>query len=98
MINYLKRFIPDFSTLAYPIRKLTDQDIKFEWSDDCEKSFQTLNNYLTKKAVDNTLMKQKKNTVIYCDPSPIGLFSILLRRILRTNMTIFTLYFIYLVL
>ena len=68
MINYLKRFIPDFSTLAYPIRKLTDQDIKFEWSDDCEKSFQTLNNYLTKKAVDNTLMKQKKTllfTVIH---------------------------------
>ena len=36
MINYLKRFIPDFSTLTYPIRKLTHQDIKFEWSDDCE--------------------------------------------------------------
>ena len=30
MINYLKRFVPDFSTLASPIRKLTHQDIKFE--------------------------------------------------------------------
>ena len=28
------------------ISKLTYQDIKFEWSDDCEKSFQTLNNCL----------------------------------------------------
>ena len=36
MIIYLKLFIPDFSTLTYPIRKLTHQDIKFEWSDDCE--------------------------------------------------------------
>ena len=36
MINFLKRFIPDFSTLTYPIRKLTHQDIKLERSDDCE--------------------------------------------------------------
>ena len=52
MIHYLKRFIPDFSALTYPIRKLTHLDIKFEWSDDCDKSFQTLNNYLTEKAVN----------------------------------------------
>ena len=77
MINYLKRFIPDFSTLTYPIRKLTHQDIKFEWSDDWQKSFQTLNNYLTEKAV-NTYFDEKKNTVIYCDTSPLGLSSILL--------------------
>ena len=36
MINYLKRFIPDFSTRTYSIHKLTQQDIKFEWSDYCE--------------------------------------------------------------
>ena len=41
MIIYLKRFIPDFSTLTYPIRKLTHQGTKFEWSDDFEKSFKT---------------------------------------------------------
>ena len=52
MIHYLKRFIPDFNTLTYPIRKLTHLDIKFEWSDDCDKSFQNLNNYLTEKAVN----------------------------------------------
>ena len=66
MINYLKRFIPDFSTLTYLIRKLTHQDIKFEWSDDSEKSFQTLNNHLTERTV-NTYFDEKKNTVIYCD-------------------------------
>ena len=77
MINYLKRFIPDFSKLTYPTRKLTHQDIKFEWSDDCEKSFQTLNNYLTEKAV-NTYFYEKKNTVIYCKASPVESSSILL--------------------
>ena len=79
MINYLKRFIPDFSTLTYPIRKLSHQDIKFEWSDDCEKSFQTLNNYLIERTV-NTYFDEKKNTVIYCDTSPVGLSSILLQK------------------
>ena len=64
MINDLKRFIPDFSTLAYAIRKLADQDIKFEWSNDCEKSFQTLNNYLTKKAV-NTYFDETKKTLLF---------------------------------
>ena len=65
MIDFLKRFIPDFRTLNYQIRKLTHQDIKFEWSDNCEKSFQTLNNYLIERAV-NIYFDEKKNTVIYC--------------------------------
>ena len=79
MINYLIRFIPDFSTLTYPTRKLTHQDIKFEWSDNCEKCFQTLNNYLTERAV-NKYFDEKKNTVIYCDASPVRLSSVLLQK------------------
>ena len=65
MTDFLKRFIPDFRTLNYQIRKLTHQDIKFEWSGNCEKSFQTLNNYLIERAV-NIYFDEKKNTVIYC--------------------------------
>ena len=79
MINYLKRFIPDFKTLTYPIRKLTHQYIKFEWSDDCEKSLQTLSNYLTERSV-NKYFDEKKNAIIYCDASPVGLSSILLQK------------------
>ena len=79
MINYPKRVIPDLSTLTYPIHKLTHQDIKFEWSDDCEKNFQTLNKYLTERAV-KTYFDKKKNIVIYCDASPVGLSSILLQK------------------
>ena len=79
MINYIKCFIPDFCMLTYPIRKLTHQDLKFEWSDDCEKSFQTLNNYLTEKAV-SIYSDEKKLTVIYCYASPVKLSSILLQK------------------
>ena len=79
MTNYIKHCIPDFSMLTYPIRKLTHQDIKFEWSNDCEKIFQTLNNYLTEKAV-NACFDEKKNTFVYCDTSPVGLCSNLLQK------------------
>ena len=79
IINYLKRFIPDFSPLTYLIRKLTHQDIKFEWRDSCEKSFQTLNNYFTERAA-NTYFNEKKNTVIYYNASPVRFSSILLQK------------------
>ena len=44
-------------------------------NDDCEKSFQTLNNYLTEIVV-NTYFDEEKN----CDSSPVGLSSILLQK------------------
>ena len=82
MINYLKRFIPNFSTLTYPIRKLTHltKTLNLNGATTARKakSFQTLNNYLTERAV-NTYFDEKKNTFIYCDASPVGLFSNLLQ-------------------
>ena len=41
IINYLKGFKSGFSMLIYTIRTLIHQDIKFQWSDDYEKSFQS---------------------------------------------------------
>ena len=58
MINYLKRFILDFSTLTYPTCKLTHHDIKIEWKDEFQKGFQTLNNYLTENAVNEYFDKK----------------------------------------
>ena len=78
MVNYLKRFIPDFSTLTYPLRQLTHKHTKFVWADACEKSFNILNNMLTDAAI-NTYFDEKKETILYCDASPFGLSSILLQ-------------------
>ena len=39
MVNYLKRFIPDFSTLTYPLRQLTKKDTIFSWTEECVESF-----------------------------------------------------------
>ena len=78
MVNYLKRFIPYFSTLTYPLRQPTHQHTKFAWTDACEKSFNMLNNMLT-DAVINTYFDEQKEGILYCDASPFGLSSILIQ-------------------
>ena len=39
LAGYYRRFIEDFSRLAAPMTRLTRKEVKFEWSDLCEKSF-----------------------------------------------------------
>ena len=78
MVNYLKRFILDFSMLTYPLRQLTHKNTIFVWTDACEKSFNILNNLLTDAAV-NTYFDEQKETISYCDACRFGLSLILLQ-------------------
>ena len=39
MVNYLKCFILDFSTVTYPLRQLMHKNTQFVWTDACKKSF-----------------------------------------------------------
>lgn len=45
--SYYRRFIENFSNIAYPLTRLTQKDKKFEWSEDCENAFITLKHLLT---------------------------------------------------
>ena len=40
--NYYRRFIRDFAQLARPLYRLTEETASFQWSDDCQESFDTL--------------------------------------------------------
>jgi hypothetical protein len=40
LASYYRRFIVGFSRIAHPITSLQRKEKKFEWSEDCEKSFQ----------------------------------------------------------
>ncbi|KAB2636644.1 S ribonuclease [Pyrus ussuriensis x Pyrus communis] len=44
---YLDRFVKYFSVIALPLTRLTRKDVKFEWDDKCEQSFQQLKHCLT---------------------------------------------------
>ena len=86
--NYSKLFIPYFSKLTYPIRKVTHQSIKFEWSDGCEKS------YLTERAV-NTYFDERK-ALLFTVMHLLSDYSQFYCK--RTKTTMLTLYLIHLVL
>ncbi|XP_074374353.1 uncharacterized protein LOC141714751 [Apium graveolens] len=42
LAGYYRRFVKDFSKIATPLTKLTRKNQKFEWSAECEDSFQEL--------------------------------------------------------
>ncbi|MES9884702.1 MAG: RNase H-like domain-containing protein [Sedimenticola sp.] len=51
LVGYYRRFVPDFSTVAYPLTQLTHKAAKFAWSDDCQQAFETLKHTLTSSPI-----------------------------------------------
>ena len=39
LLNYLCRFIPAFTDLMHPIQKLLKKNVKYEWTEECDKVF-----------------------------------------------------------
>ena len=78
MAGYYRRFIPDFSRISKPITELLKNSVKFVWSPDCEKAFQTLKKLLTTAPV----LAQpdiEKPFDVYCDASGTGLGCVLMQ-------------------
>lgn len=46
LANYYRRFVQDFSTIAKPLHRLTEKTVKFEWTAECQSSFQDLRHRL----------------------------------------------------
>ena len=79
MAGYYRRFIQGFSTIAVPLTKLTCKGEKFVWSDECERSFQTLKDKLTSAPI-LTLPEGNDDFVVYTDASGVGLGAVLTQR------------------
>ncbi|WMV08864.1 hypothetical protein MTR67_002249, partial [Solanum verrucosum] len=62
------RFVEGFSSIAAPLTKLTHKETKFQWSDECERSFQKLRNKLTSTPV-LVLPEGTEGYAVYCDAS-----------------------------
>ena len=39
LAGYYRKFVEGFSRIAVPMTRLTQKDVKFEWSAQCERSF-----------------------------------------------------------
>ena len=51
LAGYYRLFVEGFSRLAAPMTRLTQKNVKFEWSDKCERSFQKLKEKLISASI-----------------------------------------------
>ncbi|KAH0689512.1 hypothetical protein KY289_016870 [Solanum tuberosum] len=84
LAGYYRRFVEGFSSIASPLTRLTQKMVKFQWSDDCEKSLAELKTRLTTIHV-LTLPEGSDGYVIYCDASRVGLGCVLMQRDVFTD-------------
>lgn len=68
LAGYYRRFVEGFSKIATSLTRLTRKNAKFQWDDDCEKSFQELKTCLTSAPV-LTLPSGTEGFVVYSDAS-----------------------------
>ena len=68
-----------FSSITSPLTRLTQKMVKFQWSNDGEKSFAELITRLTTTPV-LTLPEGSDGYVIYYDASRVGLGCVLMQR------------------
>ena len=78
LANYNARFIPDFATVAEPLRRLTKKGVHFEFGDEQRKAFNELKKRLSSAETLGYFDKDAK-TLIIVEASPVGLGAILLQ-------------------
>jgi hypothetical protein len=76
LAGYYHRFIKDFSKIAKPMMKLLEKNKAFEWTTECQASFEELRKCLTSAPV-LVLPDLTKKFDIYCDASRQGLGCVL---------------------
>jgi hypothetical protein len=78
LAGYYRRFIKDFSKIAKPMTKLHEKNKAFEWTKECQTSFEELRKHLTLVPV-LILPDLTKKFGIYCDASHQGLGCVLMQ-------------------
>ncbi|GJU11088.1 putative reverse transcriptase domain-containing protein [Tanacetum coccineum] len=79
LAGYYRRFIKGFLKIAKPMTKLTQKNVKFDWSEKAEAAFQLLKQKLCSAPI-LALPEGSENFVVYCDASRKGLGVILMQR------------------
>lgn len=78
MAGYYRCFVKDFSIIAKPMTMLTHKDVKFQWTAQCEQSFQVLKERLVTAPI-LTLPEPGKRFIVYSDASRVGLGCVLMQ-------------------
>ena len=75
---YYRRFVKGFSMTLAPITRLLQKNVKFEWSEKCQASFEKLKAFLTEAPI-LTKSTYGKEYVIFSDVSLNGLGCVLMQ-------------------
>ena len=58
LIGYYRKFVPHFSDMSRPLTHLTQHDVKFKWTEKCEKLFNHLQELLMEYLILSILTHQ----------------------------------------
>ena len=78
LAGYYQRFVEGFSKIALPLTQLTRKNVKFQWSDERERSFQELKKRLITAPI-LTIPDGSEGMVVYSDASKMGLGCVLMQ-------------------
>jgi hypothetical protein len=75
-VNFYHKYIPQASKLLEPFHRLLRKDSVFDWSDECQRTFDRLKAYLTSEPA-LSIFDPKLPIIIYTDASLEGLGAVL---------------------
>ena len=78
LAGYYRKFVKGFSMTAGPMTRLLQENVRFEWSEKCQASFEKLKAFLT-EALVLTQPTYDKEYVIFSDASLNGLGCVLMQ-------------------
>src|SRR5262249_27011437 len=78
LVSYYYHFVQDFLRLVAPLTSLTRKNVRFQWIEDYESSFQRLKEYLTSAPI-LVLPSRTDGYTVYCDASRVGLRCVLMQ-------------------
>ena len=76
LCNYYRKFIKDYAKISSPIYQLLHKEVKFEWTKECQDTFEILNKKLTSTPTLR-LPDFSKEFTLYTDASGFALGAIL---------------------
>ena len=78
LVGYYRKFVEGFSRIAAPLTKLTRKDVKYDWVDAWQQSFEELKGRLI-SALVLALPIGRDGFVVYSDASQQGLGCVLMQ-------------------
>ena len=78
MAGWYRKFIPNFADLARPLFQLTKKDAVFEWTDECQRAFESIRDKLTSSPV-LAVADANKSYILHTDASDHAMGAVLMQ-------------------